>query len=84
MNDNVTNIFSGKEKPPEQAAKDRLAQAFWATFLLQPVAILFLWNVGVASIAHVQTFGSYWPLLAFSLGINMFAAILTSVRRYSK
>jgi hypothetical protein len=77
----MTTILTEREK---QEAKERFMQAFWGTVLIQPAVILFFWNVGIASIAHVQTFGSYWPLLAISLAINMAATVATHVRKYGR
>lgn len=68
----------------KQEAKERFAQAFWLTVLIQPAVILFFWNVGIASIAHVQTFGSYWPLLAISIALNLFGTLAVNVRKYSR
>jgi hypothetical protein len=47
----------------------------WWVLIIQPAVVLFFWNVGVANIAHVQTFTGYWPLLAISLGLQLVRSI---------
>lgn len=67
-----------KEKLAEKIKERRREAAAgiaWWVLIIQPAVILFFWNVGIASLAHVQTFQGYWPLLAISLGIQLVRSV---------